>query len=178
VSKWQNEMAERNRQSLARLTRALPHIFPSVVLSHALSGPFVPPTPHVAIDSYWRAHPLRGDRLARSLAAGPEHPAAGRGGSVTAARTDCPPPSERRPRLIANGHSLGFRFLLCVRPAGLRLRLACLGRGHQRECELALRLRDCVAVLECAERPSPAAAAPASATVWPDRRAAMEERPG
>jgi hypothetical protein len=69
VSKWQNEKAERNRQSLARLTKALPHIFPSAVLSHALSRPFVSPTPRLAIDSYWRAHPIRADHLARSLAA-------------------------------------------------------------------------------------------------------------
>jgi hypothetical protein len=29
----------------------------------------VPPTPRLAIDSYWDAHPLRADRLARALAA-------------------------------------------------------------------------------------------------------------
>jgi hypothetical protein len=29
MSKWQAEKAERNRQSLARLNRALPRIFPS-----------------------------------------------------------------------------------------------------------------------------------------------------
>jgi hypothetical protein len=52
MSKWQEEKAERNRQSLARLTRALPRIFPSAVLSRALSRPFVPPTPRLAIDSY------------------------------------------------------------------------------------------------------------------------------
>ncbi len=68
MSKWQAEKAERNRQSLARLTRALPPIFPSAVLSRALSRPFVPPTPRLAIDSYWRAHPIRADRLARGLA--------------------------------------------------------------------------------------------------------------
>ena len=69
MSKWQAEKAERNRQSLARLTKALPPIFPSAVLSRALSRPFVPPTPRLAIDSYWRAHPIRADRLARALAA-------------------------------------------------------------------------------------------------------------
>jgi hypothetical protein len=68
MSKWQAEKAERNRQSLARLTKALPPIFPSAVLSRALSRPFVPPTPRLAIDSYWRAHPIRADRLARGLA--------------------------------------------------------------------------------------------------------------
>jgi hypothetical protein len=65
MSKWQAEKAERNRQSLARLNRALPCIFPSVVLSWVLGRPFVPPTPRLAVDSYRRAHPIRADRLGR-----------------------------------------------------------------------------------------------------------------
>jgi hypothetical protein len=69
MSKWQDEKAERNRQSLARLNKSLPSIFPAAVLVRALSRPFVPPTPRLAIDSYWRAHPLRAERLARALAA-------------------------------------------------------------------------------------------------------------
>jgi hypothetical protein len=68
VSRWQDEKAERNRRAVARLTKALPSIFPSMVLSRALGRPFVPPTPRLAIDSYWRAQPLRADRLARALA--------------------------------------------------------------------------------------------------------------
>ncbi len=68
MSAWQDQRAERNRQSVARLMRALPDIFPAAVLSRALARPFVPPTPRLAIDSYWRAHPLRADRLARALA--------------------------------------------------------------------------------------------------------------
>src|SRR5258707_8205706 len=69
MSTWQELKAERNRQSVARLTKALPQIFPPLVLRRALGRPFVPPTPRLAIDSYWRAHPLRADRLARALAA-------------------------------------------------------------------------------------------------------------
>jgi hypothetical protein len=69
MSSWQQEKAERNRRSLERLRRALPEVFPPAVLARALSRPFVPPTPRLAIDSYWRAHPLRADRLARALAA-------------------------------------------------------------------------------------------------------------
>jgi hypothetical protein len=69
VSKWQDEKAERNRRSIARLERALPEIFPPFLLRRALARPFVPPTPRLAVDSYWRAHPLRADRLARALAA-------------------------------------------------------------------------------------------------------------
>jgi hypothetical protein len=66
TSDWR---AERNRRSLARLTRALPPAFPAPVLRHALGRPFIPPTPRLAVDGYWRAHPLRADRLARALAA-------------------------------------------------------------------------------------------------------------
>src|SRR4029079_9410819 len=69
MSKWQAERAGRNRRSLARLNRALPRTFPSAVLSWALRRPIVPQTPRLAVDSYWRAHPIRADRLARALAA-------------------------------------------------------------------------------------------------------------
>ena len=37
MSNWQAEQAERNRKSLARLTKALPAIFPPAVLARALS---------------------------------------------------------------------------------------------------------------------------------------------
>ncbi len=66
ISPWR---ADRNERALARLTRALPDIFPAPVLTHALARAFTPPLPRLAIDSYWRAHPLRADRLARALAA-------------------------------------------------------------------------------------------------------------
>ena len=69
MSKWLDEKAERNRQALARLSKKLPAIFPPAVLARTLSRPFIPPTPRLAIDSYWRAHPIRADRLARALAA-------------------------------------------------------------------------------------------------------------
>src|SRR6516165_7179893 len=69
MSKWLEEKAERNRQALARLSKKLPAIFPPAVLARALSRPFIPPTPRLAIESYWRAHPIRADRLARALAA-------------------------------------------------------------------------------------------------------------
>jgi hypothetical protein len=59
----------RNQQALARLTRALPAVFPATVLGRALTRPLIPPMPRLAIDRYWRAHPLRADRLARALAA-------------------------------------------------------------------------------------------------------------
>ena len=65
MSKWLEEKAERNRQALARLSKKLPAIFPPAVLGRALGRPFIPSTPRLAIDSYWRAHPIRADRLAR-----------------------------------------------------------------------------------------------------------------
>jgi hypothetical protein len=66
MSEWR---AMRNAQSLARLNKALPDIFPRPVLIHALARAFTPPLPRLAIDSYWRKHPVRADRLARALAA-------------------------------------------------------------------------------------------------------------
>jgi hypothetical protein len=61
--------ALKNERALARLQRALPAVFPGPVLAHALAQSFIPPTPRLAVDRYWRAHPLRADRLARALAA-------------------------------------------------------------------------------------------------------------
>jgi hypothetical protein len=65
---WEEEKDRRNRQALTRLTKNLPNIFPPAVLARALGRPLIPPTPRLAIDSYWRAHPIRADRLARALA--------------------------------------------------------------------------------------------------------------
>jgi hypothetical protein len=58
-----------NQRALARLEKALPAIFPAPVLTHALARRWTPPMPRLAVDSYWRIHPLRADRLARALAA-------------------------------------------------------------------------------------------------------------
>ena len=59
----------KNRQALARLNKALPAIFPAPVLMHALERSWTPAMPRRAVDSYWRAHPVRADRLTRALAA-------------------------------------------------------------------------------------------------------------
>jgi hypothetical protein len=61
--------AQRNAKALARLQRNLPEIFPASVLLHARARPFIPPTPRRAVESYWRHHPIRADKLARALAA-------------------------------------------------------------------------------------------------------------
>jgi hypothetical protein len=58
-----------NQRAQARLNRALPEIFPASVLLHAASRRWTPPMPRLAVDSYWRAHVIRADRLARALAA-------------------------------------------------------------------------------------------------------------
>jgi hypothetical protein len=65
MSQWR---AERNKLALARLTKALPRVFPVPVLNYALNRAFIPPMPRRAIDGYWRMHPVRADRLARALA--------------------------------------------------------------------------------------------------------------
>ena len=74
MSEWRDEI---NRKALARLDKALPEVFPPPVLTHAMGRRFTPPMPRLAIDSYWRAHPVRADRLARALAAKSGAPAAG-----------------------------------------------------------------------------------------------------
>lgn len=66
MSAWRDV---RNAQAEARLRKALPTIFPAVVLTHALARSWVPHLPRIAMESYWQAHPVRADRLARSLAA-------------------------------------------------------------------------------------------------------------
>jgi hypothetical protein len=68
MSLWKDLKAKANERALARLAKSLPDIFPAAVLSRAVGAAFVPPMPRLAIDSYWRAHPLRADRLARKLA--------------------------------------------------------------------------------------------------------------
>ncbi|BAT57532.1 hypothetical protein GJW-30_1_00037 [Variibacter gotjawalensis] len=60
--------ADYNAKALARLNKALPEIFPRGVLVRAYARPYIPPMPRLAVDGYWRAHPLRADRLARALA--------------------------------------------------------------------------------------------------------------
>ena len=57
-----------NERALARLTKALPEIFPAAVLTYALNRRWTPPMPRLAVDGYWRAH-LR--RAAACLTAGP-----------------------------------------------------------------------------------------------------------
>lgn len=45
------------------------HALPPAVLSHALRQRWMPRTMRSAVDSYWRAHPIRAEKLARALAA-------------------------------------------------------------------------------------------------------------
>ena len=68
MSEWRDTIDKINRQALTRLSKALPVIFPAPVMTHALARRFTPPMPRLAVDSYWRAHPVRAERLARALA--------------------------------------------------------------------------------------------------------------
>jgi len=67
--KMSETRALQNQRALTRLQKALPADFPAPALIHALARRWTPPMPRLAVDSYWRAHPLRADRLARALAA-------------------------------------------------------------------------------------------------------------
>jgi hypothetical protein len=58
-----------NARARARLTKALPENFPVPVLTYALNRRWTPPMPRLAVDGYWRMHPLRADKLSRALAA-------------------------------------------------------------------------------------------------------------
>ena len=93
MSEWR---AAINRKALARLDKALPAIFPKVVLIHALARRFTPPLPRLAVDSYWRAHPVRADRLARALACMSGAPAGWRWRLV---------PGAAMPPRLADGHN-------------------------------------------------------------------------
>ena len=57
-----------NREAQARLTAAGEDVLPAAVLTHALRSRWIPRTFRAAVDGYWRAHPLRAERLARGLA--------------------------------------------------------------------------------------------------------------
>jgi hypothetical protein len=121
MSEWR---AERNRQALARLNGALPPIFPASVLIHALQRAFTPPLPRLAIDSYWRAHPLRADRLARALAARSGEPSGWRWQLAQAEPTR--KRGRRRPHeLDPDWHATSFR----VPPAPYRERRHARGPG-------------------------------------------------
>jgi len=105
TSAWR---AERNRKALARLMKALPAIFPAPVLAYALRRPFIPPMPRLAVDGYWRAHPLRADRLARALAAKSGAPAGwtwrlGEGRAADLPRSFRQPPAPYRERAFTRG---------------------------------------------------------------------------
>jgi hypothetical protein len=108
VSKTSEWRAERNSKALARLQKALPEIFPAAVLARALDRPFIPPMPRLAVDGYWRAHPVRADRLARALAAQSGTPAGWTWRLASARKTDLPktfrfPPAPYRERKFARG---------------------------------------------------------------------------
>lgn len=59
---------QRNAEAGARLLSSVPPVFPPEVLVHALACTWTPSLPRLAVESYWRAHPFRADRLARQLA--------------------------------------------------------------------------------------------------------------
>ncbi|AWN40050.1 hypothetical protein [Methylobacterium durans] len=107
-SEWR---ALRNEQARRRLERALPAVFPAPVLRHAMSRPLIPPTPRLAVESYWRSHILRAEHLARALAARSEQPAgwtwrlaSGTGGGPHASFRMPPAPFREPDYALGRGH--------------------------------------------------------------------------
>ena len=114
-----------NERALARLTKALPEIFPGPVLTYALRRRWTPPMPRLAVDGYWRSHPLRAERLARALAARSGTP---EGWTWRLKERPQGRSARELPRAARPVPRKGFRawpgFLLRLRPAGLSPRLA------------------------------------------------------
>ena len=99
---------QRNAKALARLQHSLPAVFPPMVLTHALARPLVPPTPRRAVESYWRHHPVRADKLARALARQGRAPDAWAWPPLEAKKPGAPesfrrPPAPFRDRAYARG---------------------------------------------------------------------------
>ena len=97
-----------NGRALARLQKALPADFPAPALIHALARRWTPPMPRLAVDSYWRAHPLRADRLARALAGRSGAPQGWTWRIKSRAKSDLPasfraPPAPYREKAFARG---------------------------------------------------------------------------
>jgi hypothetical protein len=115
MSGWQELKAERNRRSLVRLNKALPPIFPRAVLARAFARPFVPPTPRLAVESYWRSHPIRaGIAWREHLQLAAKRPIAGLGVLATAGAA-CPSRSARHPRHTVKSHTHWARdFVACA----------------------------------------------------------------
>ncbi|WP_026363169.1 hypothetical protein [Methylopila sp. M107] len=86
---------------------------PAPVLVHALKSRWTPRTARAAVDGYWRAHPLRADRLARALAASSEVPAEWRWSAPEVGRTGVrlPPQPFRAGECAAPG-----RCVVCGQP--------------------------------------------------------------
>jgi hypothetical protein len=113
MSEWR---AVRNRAALKRLEKALPEVFPAPVLTHALARAFTPPMPRLAVDSYWRAHPVRADRLARALSRRSGAPAGWTwrlGDDAGLAATFRAPPAPYREAAFARG---GGTCCVCGQP--------------------------------------------------------------
>ena len=133
-----------NQRAHARLMRALPEHFPAPVLTYALNRRWTPPMPRLAVDGYWRAHPLRADRLTRALARRSGTPEGWTWRLKDGAREGFAGQLSRAARAVSREGVLARTgLLLRVRPAGLPARLARgpVGSRTEQECDLAHGLR-------------------------------------
>jgi hypothetical protein len=176
VSTWR---AQRNEKAWVRLMRNLPEVFPGAVLVHALSRPFLPATPRRTVDSYWRHHPVRADKLARALAALSGAPEGwvwrvGIQKSRPLLSFRVPPTPFREPAYTKGpGHC-------CVRTGHISVRLAPrpLGRpAPKSERYMAQLLRCGLELMDCAERSRPAPEGSSEAPLSRNRRNGYSRMP-
>ena len=178
--KMAETLALRNARALQRFNRALPDIFPAPVLTHATARRWTPPTPRLAVDSYWRAHPLRADRLARALAARSGTPAGWQWRLQADGGKDLPATFGPRRRPTARSDSRGARDIAacvasrCSGWAGMSTSGATARTGTPSGTRPASPL----AALERAERPRQAAAKIAGPEMRHEWRASVEDLRG
>ena len=144
VSAWR---AERNRRALARLRRGLPAIFPAPRADARARALVHAPDAAAGDRSYWRAHPVRADRLAR-VARRPERSARGLDLAARRGRRACRRAFAVRRRRTARPNSRAARA--SAASAGNRSTASAgtstCGSADPTQCRLAHRLRGGVAL--------------------------------
>ncbi len=165
-------LRQRNERARARLLKAVPEGFPKPVLRHALAARWIPELPSRAVELYWRAHPLRADRLARALARRSGAPQGWGWSEDESFRT---PPAPYREERFAKGPG---HCCICGQPVFRFGWHRDFERRRRRPRAMARALCRGLEVLERAERSGPPLEAPAGTPLRDDRTAAPARRRG
>jgi len=65
---FEERRAAWNTKARATIEASRPELLPRAILTHALASLWIPRTHRAVVDAYWRAHPIRAERLCRRLA--------------------------------------------------------------------------------------------------------------